>query len=286
MTFYLERKGKLSLMDSLFSQLELFEDGIWSYQFDVEDQLEELQLRQALAHSAGDYLRLISKSHSIPVMDYEVRKFLMSLPENAKVLDSGGGWGWHFRNVSKIRSDVTIFVLDAVIENLRIAKNIINDKREQVIYVHGTATKLPFEPETFDGYWSVQALQHIPNFQSAVVEAFRILKHGGKFCNYSLQNQFLINFLYKFFGRNAAKQQTGTSFFLDKASSEQYEFIREIFMGGVKKRYSEFLFNPSLRMTFPGRVNSIVGRLDAMLSNSNPLIGSFARQQSFHAFKK
>ena len=276
----------MSAVDRLFNQLEISEEGIWSYNFDVADQLEELQLRQALAHSADEYLKLVSKSHSIPVMDYEVRNFLVSLPENARVLDSGGGWGWHFRNVSHIRSDVTVFVLDAVIENLRIAKNLINDKRGHVIYVHGTATNLPFEPETFDGYWSVQALQHIPNFQTTVIEAFRILKHGGKFCNYSLQNQFLVNFLYRYLGRNAAQQQSGTSFFLNKASKEQYDFISEVFLGGVQKRYSEFLFNPSFRMTSPGKVNSILGRLDARLSNSNPLLGSFARQQSVHVCKK
>ena len=273
-------------MDNLFSQLEISEDGIWSYDFDVADQLEELQLRQALTHSADDYLKLISQSHSIPVMDHEVRNFLISLPKNAKVLDSGGGWGWHFRNVSHIRSDVTVFVLDAVMENLRIAKSLINDKGGQVIYVHGTATNLPFESETFDGYWSVQALQHIPDFEAAVMEAFRILKNGGKFCNYSLQNQFLVNLLYKYLGRIAGKQQSGTCFFLNKASKEQYDFVIEIFSEDAEKRYSEFLFNPSFRMTFPGRVNSIFGKFDAMLSNSNPLFGWLARQQSFHALKK
>lgn len=275
-------------MDSLFSQLAELEDSIWGYKFDVEDQLEELQVRQALAHTAAadDYLKLISNSHSIPVMDYEVRNFLLGLPENAKVLDVGGGWGWHFRNVSQIRSDVTIVLLDVVIENLRIAKDLIDDERGQIIYVHGTATNLPFKEETFDGYWSVQALQHIPNFEGAMVEAFRILRPGGKFCNYSLQDQPLVNFLYNFLGRNAGQQQSGTSFYLNKASKDQYDLIDDIFSGGVRRRYSEFLFNPSLRITFPGRANSVIGMLDAMISNSNPLLGFLARQQSLHVEKK
>ena len=91
------------------------EEGIYSYEFDVGDQAEELLLRQEIANISKDYLNIISRSHSIPVMDREVRLFLDYLPLNAIILDVGGGWGWHFRNLSMLRPDITLIILDAVI---------------------------------------------------------------------------------------------------------------------------------------------------------------------------
>ena len=63
------------------------EEGIYSYEFDVGDQAEELLLRQEIANISKDYLNIISRSHSIPVMDREVRLFLDYLPLNAIILE-------------------------------------------------------------------------------------------------------------------------------------------------------------------------------------------------------
>ncbi|MBW1909674.1 MAG: methyltransferase domain-containing protein [Deltaproteobacteria bacterium] len=36
-----------------------------------------------------------------------------------------------------------------------------------IFLVHGDATSLVFNDNTFDGYWSVQTLQHIPDLKKA-----------------------------------------------------------------------------------------------------------------------
>lgn len=273
-------------MENLFSNLRMNEEGIYSYEFDVGDQAEELLLRQEIANISKDYLNIISRSHSIPVMDREVRLFLDYLPLNAIILDVGGGWGWHFRNLSMLRPDITLIILDAVIENLQIAQKLISVENKKVFFVHGTATTLPFAPETFDGYWSVQALQHVPNFSSAIAEAYKVIKPGGYFVNYSLQDQQWVNLLYRLFSRNPTKRRSRTSFYLNKASAAQFSLINKVFCGGATIRYTEFIFNPSLKISFPGKAKSIFGKLDSYISNSNSLLGTLARQQSIHVKKK
>ena len=62
----------------------------------------------------------------------------------------------------------------------------IGDSIRNVVFVRADAECLPFPSESFDAYWSVQTLQHIPDFNKAVYEAKRILKPGGVFANFGL----------------------------------------------------------------------------------------------------
>ena len=233
-------------MKNLLTNLKLNDNGIYYYDFKSFDQKEELKIRKNFNLKTKDYFKQISKNHSIPVMDHEVEIFLKKIPRNGIVLDVGGGWGWHFRNLDKIRPDVKIFILDIVIENLEIAKKLFPKMSKNIYLVHGTATKLPFPKNSISGYWSVQTLQHIPNFELAILEAYRVLNVGGHFANYSLQDQFLINLLYRFLKPSAYNKRSMTSFFIEKACLKQVNYINKIFNKNLKRRFSEFLFFPAL----------------------------------------
>ena len=74
-------------------------------------------------------------------------------------------------------------------------------------------------------------------------------------------------------------------FYLERACQQQLEQIEEIFSNKCKKRYSEIIFTPVLKIKFPGRKNSIVGKIDSYLSMNIPLFSWIARQQSFHTSK-
>ena len=50
---------------------------------------------------------------------------------------------------------------------------------ESIFLIHGDATALNFPDESFDGYWSVQALQHVVLFETALTEAHHVIKRGG-----------------------------------------------------------------------------------------------------------
>jgi membrane-associated phospholipid phosphatase len=76
---------------------------------------------------------------------------------------------------------------------------------KQIVLMHADATKLPFKINSkfkgFDGVWTVQTFQHIPNYEKAVREAYRVLKKKGvfilsTFLISSLLAQLLKNFVF------------------------------------------------------------------------------------------
>ena len=144
-------------------------------------------------------------------MDREVRRFLATQPRGALVLDIGGCWGWHWRRIGEIRPDVGIVVIDFVRGNLVHAKRVLGSLvGSQIALVHADANALPFPAGVgpgsgVDGVWSVQALQHIPDFHRACCEAHRVLAPGGRFANYSLSTTPVVRLVYGLFGETITR---------------------------------------------------------------------------------
>lgn len=115
-------------------------------------QKEEIKLRKKVAEETNikNYFKKIEKSHSIPVMDYEVNKFIQNIPQNGNILDVGGCWGWHWRNIDKIRPDIKVTIIDLISVNLKIASETLEDKiNKNIFLVNGDATNMPFPKESF-----------------------------------------------------------------------------------------------------------------------------------------
>lgn len=258
----------------------------------VTEQTAEVELRERVAAEYYEnYLEAVSLSHSIPVMDSEVERFLAKMPKGALILDVGGCWGWHWRHLARNRPDVSVLIIDFVRSNLPHARNVLGDLvGKQVALMHADATALPFALDAnfsgFDGVWTVQTFQHIPDFEKAVFEAHRVLKTGGLFVSYSLNVQPPIRWLHRLFGRSyLTKGWIEGVFWLARASEEQKKCIETIFRSAVIQRWSEILYSPELRVTFPGRLGSTLGKLDVLLSNNTGVLGWFARQRSFQCYK-
>ena len=77
------------------------------------------------AAAYDDYLEAVAQSHSIPVMDREVTRFLATQRRDALLLDIGGCWGWHWRRIGETRRDVGVVVVDFVRGNLAHAKRVL-----------------------------------------------------------------------------------------------------------------------------------------------------------------
>lgn len=280
-------------LQKLLQACEAGADGIYSgIQNASNTQSAEIELRERVASAQyDDYFEALSASHSIPVMDHEVDRFLALMPENALILDIGGCWGWHWRRLAETRPDVGVLIIDFVRSNLPHANNVLGSLvGRQVGLMHGDATALPFEINGnftgFDGIWTVQTFQHIPDFDKAVSEACRVLKRGGVFANYSLNVQPPIRWLRRLLGRAyLTKGWVAGSFWLARASDDQKESIAATFGSTVSERWSEILYSPELRFTAPGKPGSVFGKLDALLSNNAGFLGWFARQRSFHCQK-
>ncbi len=273
---------------SLFNNLNLGKDGIWSSNLPDSEQGEELQFREKLAAiEIANYLESIAKHHSIPVMDNEVTRFLDLMPYGSIILDVGGCWGWHWRNIKTIRPDVRIIIVDFVKSNLQHAKNIIGSLiRNQVELVHADATTLPFPNTAVDGVWTVQTFQHIPHYISAFQESYRVLKKNGRFINYSLHINPFIKFIYKVFGkRYHLEGDINGVFYLMRANNKQKGELANIFSGEIDDRYSECLFHPEFNLTFTGKERSWLGKFDHYLGRTYFIPDLIARQRSFEVVK-
>jgi len=282
----------LKLQNLLQSQT-VDSDGIYSGHITTtQDQATERALRERVAAVHYDnYLDAISHSHSIAVMDYEVDRFLAKIPQGGLILDIGGCWGWHWRRLVNTRPDVGVLIVDFVRSNLPHALNVLGSLvGHQVALMHADATALPFAVDAnfpgFDGVWTVQTFQHIPAFDKAVSEAYRVLKRGGVFANYSLNIQLPIHWLYRLFGRGYVSEGwIEGSYWLARASKVQKSQIEKLFGGEVTERWAEILYSPELHFPAPGKEGSWLGKLDALLSNNVGFLRWFARQHSFHCQK-
>lgn len=279
----------------LLHSLSVDSDGIYECLPDTllsADQEVEIELRKRVASETYDnYLSAISRSHSIPVMDQEIDHFLKKIPQNGLVLDIGGCWGWHWRRIAQSRPDVSVVIVDFVRTNLVHAKNVLTDLvDDQVVLMHADATALPFKIDEsfsgFDGVWTVQTFQHIPDFSKAISEAHRVLKAKGVFVNYSINSQPHIRWIYRLAGREyISKGWVDNMYWLARSSKEQKMIIEDIFDDSVIERCSEILYSPELHYRAAGKEGSILGKLDAMISNNYGFLGWLARQHSFHVAK-
>jgi len=55
-------------------------------------------------------------------------------------------------------------------------------------FVHGSATDLPFEDDSFDVVWSIWTLEHVPNPERAFAEMRRVVGNGGRLFLYPAWN--------------------------------------------------------------------------------------------------
>ena len=249
----------------------------------------EHQLREDVANiEYSDYLLEISKHHSVGVMDHEIKLFCKGIKNNGVIIDVGGCWGWHWRDLHIIRPDLTVVIVDLVRSNLRHANKLLQDRiGKNIFLVHGDATNLQFPNSSFDGFWSVQTLQHIPDLNTAFTEAYRVLKPAGQFATYSLNNAALIRFIYKILGKNyIIKGMVQDQYYLQRADQSQKKQIQTIFNNIVFERFTEILYKPEFHLGLFGRQNSFVGMLDKNLSGNFSFLKPIARQHSFHTQKK
>ena len=192
-------------MNKFLKNIKCNDDYIWGNVNNYGKQEQEKLLRIEISNKKyKNYLSEIKKHHSIPVMDCEIKKFLNKIPENGVILDIGGCWGWHWRNLNTIRPDVRVVILDLVRENLLHAKILLGELiyNKQVFLVHGNATSLKFDNEVFCGVWSVQTTQHIPDFSNVCREIHRVLTPNGIYWDYGFNNAPLVRFIYKLLKKN------------------------------------------------------------------------------------
>ncbi|MGU9980893.1 bifunctional demethylmenaquinone methyltransferase/2-methoxy-6-polyprenyl-1,4-benzoquinol methylase UbiE [Phreatobacter sp. HK31-P] len=97
-------------------------------------------------------------------------------------LDVAGGTGDVAFKVVGAGSGAQATVCDINAEMLKVGRSRA-DKRslsERVEFVQGNAEALPFPSSTFDGYTIAFGIRNVPRIQTALDEAYRVLRPGGR----------------------------------------------------------------------------------------------------------
>jgi demethylmenaquinone methyltransferase/2-methoxy-6-polyprenyl-1,4-benzoquinol methylase len=99
-------------------------------------------------------------------------------------LDVAGGTGdIAFRIVDASHGNATATVLDINGSMLAVGRERANKRRleNNIDFVEANAEELPFPDETFDAYTIAFGIRNVPHIDTALAEAFRVLKPGGRF---------------------------------------------------------------------------------------------------------
>jgi ubiquinone/menaquinone biosynthesis C-methylase UbiE len=245
-------------------------------------QKKEFILRKKIAKKKYEnFFKEIALHHSINVMDREVEKFLKLLPKNSIVCDIGGSWGWHWRNIDKDRPDIKVIIVDFIFENLLIAKKILENKiNKQIFLINDDCCKFNIKNNLFNAVWSVQTLQHIPNYVHVYKKIYNQLKPSGYFYNCNLNINYMINLIYWILNKKYLIKGFNSNYYLERSNKMQKRFLEIIFKNKATTIYSELLFHPDLKL-FTGSKNNLIGKIDTLLSGNLIIKKIFARQETF-----
>lgn len=95
--------------------------------------------------------------------------------KNLKILDIGFGTGETMCFLQEILKDPSLFGVDTSIVAVRFAKS-----RGHKNVRKASATKLPYQPNTFDTVFALDVIEHIKDDQKVFQEIYRVLKPGGE----------------------------------------------------------------------------------------------------------
>ena len=145
----------------------------WNFPYATDEPAhrnEELDAFYAIAYeenaaTAANYARATQVARKAINLKERVETFVRDYDlHDRKVLDVGSGDGY----LQNVVSDYT---------GLDISNTAARYYHKP--FVHGTATAMPFDDNTFDAIWTIWVLEHIPNPEAALAEMRRVVKSGG-----------------------------------------------------------------------------------------------------------
>ena len=101
----------------------------------------------------------------------------MEISGGISVLDAGAGSGKVSFEIRSKYKNIKIIALDITPEMFP------HSKETGISFIEGSAVNMPFSGESFERVVSAFLTRNVPSLDSYLEESFRVLRHGGLFCN-------------------------------------------------------------------------------------------------------
>jgi ubiquinone/menaquinone biosynthesis C-methylase UbiE len=140
--------------------------------------------------------------HHLDITEKTIRR--MELRPGERVLDLGCGSGWATRLLARLVADGPegfgqVVGLDVSDEMVRQARASSKDF-ENILYVWGSAEKIPWEENFFDKVLSVESFYYYPDQDRALMELFRVMAPRGRMfilINLYKDNEYSLQWVHK-----------------------------------------------------------------------------------------
>tara|TARA_B100002052_G_C15858279_1_gene588729 strand:+ start:504 stop:1235 length:732 start_codon:yes stop_codon:yes gene_type:complete len=125
---------------------------------------------------------------------------IINIKKNDIILDVGSGSGDIAHQIIKNKLSTKLHLLDLNKSMLDVGKKRFKNKKNISFFI-GNAEKLDFKSNYFDKYLISFCLRNVTDYILSIKEAYRVLKHGGKYCclEFSNPKSSLISNSYKIY---------------------------------------------------------------------------------------
>jgi len=127
-----------------------------------------------------------SRLETITALEHYI-SMKLGLKEGMKVTDLGCGVGGPLRSITSFTgADITGLTINQyqVDRATKITEQLLSaNTAKHIQFMQGDFTKTPFEDNSFDAIYTIEAMVHVSDRSHAYAEAYRILKPGGLFLN-------------------------------------------------------------------------------------------------------